>query len=323
MMNSFCSNRRLEVAPEAQLLPDRSPFSWLRDCVIPHIQSSCDEIVQRLGWVMIGAMLFSIVNTLAGQPASFWHHPETAMRWDGLSIYNPTNRTFDFFLGHGWLAYLIASLAYLATAILMVSILPRMAALVVALSLIFGNYFGASNWLAARWHFGGGSIVYGILLSALLVPAIFPEGNASEPIIKRLRWLMLATMVVDFTVTLTGQSASYWLHPEMARESNPLFHIFLARGWAAYMFFDVFYFAAALLLVSVASRLTASICLFAFTLGHFYSGSTWLFYRWRLGMQAPVLYGMVLSAVIVWLVFRGDKNSEQSEPANGSSSSLL
>src|ERR1700677_1258800 len=107
-----------------------------------------DQIVQRLRWVMICAIVFSLINTLAGQPESFWHHPETAIRGDGLSIHNETNQTFEFFLGRGWQAYLIANLIYLSGAFLLVSALPRMPALIVIFSFIFGHYFGATNWLA-------------------------------------------------------------------------------------------------------------------------------------------------------------------------------
>jgi hypothetical protein len=50
---------------------------------------------------MLGVMLFSVINTLIGQPKSFWYAPESAIRGDGLSIHNSTNPTFEFFLGHG------------------------------------------------------------------------------------------------------------------------------------------------------------------------------------------------------------------------------
>jgi hypothetical protein len=60
-----------------------------------------DRIVKRLRWIMLGVMLFSVINTLIGQPKSFWYAPESAIRGDGLSIHNSTNPTFEFFLGHG------------------------------------------------------------------------------------------------------------------------------------------------------------------------------------------------------------------------------
>src|SRR5450755_167441 len=64
---------------------------------------SDDPTVKRLRWVMVGAILFSLINTLAGQPASFWHQPATAIRFDGLPIHSQTNPMFDFFLSrHFW-----------------------------------------------------------------------------------------------------------------------------------------------------------------------------------------------------------------------------
>src|SRR6202020_42286 len=106
-----------------------------------------DCVVMRLRWVMLGAMLFSAILTLLGQPQSFWRNPQTAIRGDGLSIYNPTNHTFDFFLGHGWLPYGSACLVYFVMAFLLVSILPVKAASVAGLACIFGHFYGACNWL--------------------------------------------------------------------------------------------------------------------------------------------------------------------------------
>ena len=75
------------------------------------MKSFNDSIVKRLRWVMAGVILFSILNTLAGQPRSFWRDPETAIRGDGLSAHHPTNHTFEFFLSRGRQPYLMSSLA--------------------------------------------------------------------------------------------------------------------------------------------------------------------------------------------------------------------
>jgi hypothetical protein len=263
-----------------------------------------DPIVKRLRWVMLGAILFSMINTLGGQPESYWHRPETAIRGDGMSIANPTNRTFEFFLGHGWQAYLAASVVYLAAAFFLVSILPRMAALMAVFAVLFGHFFGAANWLIVRWHLGMPSFaLYGALLGAALAGAAFPEAGAAVHTVKRLRWVMLAAIVLDFAVTLLGQPASYWLHPETVNEADQLFRIFMLRGWTSTLLFYLFYLAGAFLLVSVLSARPALICLFAFLFGHFYGASTWLFFRWRLGMEAPVAYGVLLSAIIVLTEF--------------------
>jgi len=272
------------------------------------VQFTHDPIVRRLRWVMLAAMLFSMINTLAGQPESYWHHPETAIRGDGMSIANPTNPTFDFFLGHGWLAYLAASVAYLAAAFLIVSMLPRMAALVAAFAILFGHFFGAANWLCVRWHLGMPAFaLYGALLGLALAGAAFPEAGAAAHTVKRLRWVMLTAIFLDFAVTLLGQPASYWLHPETAQEADRLFLIFMLWGWTASVLYELFYLAFAFLLVSVLSSTPALIALFAFLFGHFYGASTWLFFHWKLGMEAPVAYGVLLSTILALVLTQSEK----------------
>jgi hypothetical protein len=65
--------------------------------------------------------------------------------------------------------------------------------------------------------------------------------------------------------------------------------------------------------VSILPTTAALICIFAFTLGAFAGGSNWFFYEWRLGMQAPVIYGVVLSGIIVALAFSKDETPADSQ----------
>jgi hypothetical protein len=270
--------------------------------IFRRLQFSDDCLVMRLRWVMLGAMLFSAILTLLGQPQSFWRDPETAMRGDGLSIYNPTNHTFDFFLGHGWLAYISACLVYFAAAFLLVSILPGKTAPVASLSFIFGHYYGACNWLAVRWHLGfNGVALYALLLSAAITWAVSPiPGSTSLQIIRRLRWVMIGVMLIDPIVTLIGEPASYWLHPQTVHEGNSFWRWFMARSWSAYVLADLVYCLGAFLLASTLPRFFALLSIFAFTFGHFLGASNWFFYDWRLGMAMPVLYGILLSGILVW-----------------------
>jgi hypothetical protein len=264
-----------------------------------------DQIVKRLRWVMIGAILFSVANTLAGQPESFWHHPETAIRGDGLSIDNETNHTFDFFLGQGWVPYLLACLIYLSAAFSFVSLLPRKAALTAIFSFLFGHFFGANNWLVVRWHLGiNATTMYGFVLATIIVFALFPTmSSTAGQIIKRLRWVMLVPMFLDMINTLVGQPWSYWLHAESAHEANEVSRFFLIRGWYAYVSWDIIYFAAAFWFVSTFPRRLALICIFIFTFVHFVGASNWFFYEWRMGMETPVIFGIILSVIIVMLAF--------------------
>lgn len=271
---------------------------------MPGWKITSDPIVKRLRWVMLAAILFSILSTLLGQPKSFWLDPQTALRGDGLSIYNATNRTFDFFLGHGWQAYVAASLIYLAAAFLTVSLLPKMPGLIAAFAAIFGHYFGATMWLGSVWHLGElGFILYAVILAVVLALWVMPTALANDPTVERLRWLMSGAILFDFIVTLVGQPPTYWLHPETVNEADPLFGFFLLRGWLAGVLFYLVYQVGTFLLASFASRTTAQIWIFALLFGHFCGASSWLFFRWRLGMQAPVLYGVLLSTLIVLLAF--------------------
>ena len=263
-----------------------------------------DRIVKRLRWIMVGTMLFSMLNTLAGQPESFWHTPETAIRGDGLSIHNATNHTFDFFLGHGWQVYLLACLVYFSVAFFVVSILPRTGALIAIFSFIFGHCYGATNWLAVRWHMGMASpTIYGIVLGVILTFLAFAKANPRGPAIKRLRWIGVCVILLDCINTLVGQPRSYWQHPETVHEANSLSFFFLSRGYIYYCIYDLIYSGVVFLLASILPEMIALVSIFSFIFGHFVGASNWFFYEWRMGMEAPVIYGIVLSIAIVLLAF--------------------
>jgi hypothetical protein len=275
------------------------------------LQLTDDPLVKRLRLVTVGAMLFSMFNTLAGQPAKFWLNSEKAIRGDGLGLHNPLNHTFEFFLSRGWQPYMLSCLVYLALAFVAVSVLPRKAALVTCLSFIFGHFYGACQWLAVRWHMGfNGVALYGLLLSAAIAWAVSPiPGPAGKQMIRRLRWVMFAVMLVDPLVTLIGQPASYWAHPETVFEGNPLWHSFMIRGWYDYILADLAYCLGAFWMASTLPRFYAVTALFAFTFGHFLGGSNWFFYVWRMGMEAPVIYGIMISSVMVFVASRRNEKS--------------
>ena len=254
---------------------------------------------------MICVMLFSVIIELSGQPASYWHHPESAIRGDGLSVNNETNHTFDFFLDRGWQPYLIANLIYISGAFLLVSLLPKKASLITIFSFIFGHYFGTSNWLAIRWHLGvEGPNIYCSVLGLLIVLSAFPTPCPNmDKIIKRLRWVMLGAMLSDTINTLIGQPISYWLSPETVHESNSLSRFFLIQGWPVYFLWNMILFAGVFWLVSILPRIWALICIFSNILGSFNGASCWFFFEWRLGMETPVIFGILLCIILVLIAF--------------------
>jgi hypothetical protein len=269
-----------------------------------------DQIVKRLRWVMATMVMFTIANTIAGQPGTFWHNPATAMRGDGLSINNPTNHTFGFFLGYGWLPFLVASLTFLLMALLLVSVVPRKPALVIILTIIFGYYYEASNWLAVRWHLGfQGPILYGLAVSMAIVYTAF-QPNLPVKAIKSLRWIMLFATLTDATFTLWGQPSAYWHRPNIVDEGNQVSRFFLMHGWYSYLAEQAVICFALYWLVSVLSRPWGLFVALCFILGGFAGASNWLFYRWLLGMEAPVLFGAVLSFAIVLFTFSSESRVE-------------
>lgn len=266
-------------------------------------------MIQRLRWVMLGVMFFSMFATLAAQSAEFWqagfwHGPSKAMRFDGLSIYSHTNPMFTFFLGHGWLPYLLACLIYFAMAFGLVSVLPKKPALIAIFAFIFGHFYGGSNWLVVRWQMEiQGFMAYGIIVGIALTVALLPVLSNSQLTLKRLAWIAAGTLVLDFANTLIGQPHAYWQNPANVHEANALSRYFLLHGWWAFCMYDVVYCAVILLLPVVLPRAAAMIAVFAFMLGGYAGASNWFFYVWRMGMETPVLLGVVLSGVIVLTAF--------------------
>ena len=280
---------------------------------MPSIKLTSEPIVRRLRWVMIGAMLFSLFNALVGQPEGFWLNPENAVRGDGLRLHNHVNHTFEFFLGYGWQPYVVSCLIYFALAFLIVSFLPRRAALIAVFSFIFGHFYGGCNWLAVRWHLGFTGVTYYSLLLSVAVAFSFSAlpGNSGDQIVRRLRWVIVVALFSDFLLTSLGQPSSYWHNPEMVHEGNSMIRWFMLRGWVAYAVMDLFLCAGLFLLASILPRFFAMMVIFGFTFGWFDGASNWLYYEWRLGMEAPVVYGTLLSTMIVFLSFCRSKKLNQ------------
>lgn len=268
-----------------------------------------DKATKRVRWIMLSMMIFSIIITLCGQPASYWQHPETAIRGDELSVNNITNHTFEFFLGQGWLLFVISSLLYVFIAFLLVSVLPRKLALIAIFSFIFGYYFGGTNWLAVRWNMGvNGSAFYGLILAPSIVLSSFPRSSSTnDQNINGLRWLMVTAMSLDMINTLLGQPSSYWQHSETVHEANSFSRFLLIHGWYTYVLVDLIYFFALFWLTSILPRSWALVCIFFFLFVSFIGASNWFFYQWRMGVETPVIYGVLLSVVIVLVAFPSPK----------------
>ena len=269
-----------------------------------------DPAVRRLRWLMVACMAFSMLNMLVGQPRSFWMNPQTAIRGDGLSVHSPVNRSFDFFLGHGWLAFTASFLAYGAVAFLVVSALPRIVSLVAIFAVVFGHCFVSCTWIGARWHLGmSGVAAFCFLLGMATASAGAPLfGPSHDRLVRRMRWLMAGAILMDMLVTLAGQPGSYWRNPEIVREGNSMSRWFLMHGWGANVAMDLVYCAFALRLVARLPPFMATTCMLGFIFAHFVGVSNWFYFDWRLGVEAPVAYGVLLGSLIVALSRRAAVN---------------
>ena len=258
-------------------------------------------LVARLRWVMVGAIAVSTLLTLSSQPESFWHDPTTAIRGDGLPIHHPTNHTFEFFLGHGAAAFIAANLIYLALAFVVVSRLPRAVAVPVIFSMLFAHGYGATNWLATRYHFGvgPGPASWGTACGVALSFAILPRADNPRGLVRHWRWLMVAALFVDCANTLLGQPPGYWHDPSAMYEGNTLVRLFLGRSWLHYLALIVAEAAGEFALVTFLPLPVAFVCVFAFTFAGFVGASNWFFYTWRMGWITLVAYGGLLSALMV------------------------
>ena len=236
------------------------------------------------------------VLTLIAQPSSYWRFPQTAIRFDGLAIHSSTNPMFDFFLGHGWPAYLGGVALFAAAVWLMVSLLPKKLAIVAELTVILALCYCGSNWVTVRWNTGtGGAVLYEVAVAILLVNVVLPSiDERDRDGLRRLCWLMAFATAIDCIFTLIGQPASYWQNPLTVHEANPMSKYFLEHGWWAYAAYNVAEIAVPWIFALRASRSTGWAIAFAVALGGLFGGSNWLFYEWRLGLQAPVVYGCLL-----------------------------
>ena len=276
------------------------------------------QLVKRLRWTAIVLVAVGAALTLAAQPSRFWSLPKTAIRFDGLPIHNTTNPMFDFFLGHGWLAYLAGVGLYGAIIWLLPTVLPKRLAMVTELAVILGLSYSESNWVVVRWHTGtAGAEFYIAGVALVLTLAVLPVVHDREGEgLRRLCWLMTLTTTVDGAFTLNGQPASYWRDTLTVHEANPLAKFFLETGWWAYAAYIVALIAVPWFLSMRVSRGTGWVIVLGMTLGGLFGGSNWLFYEWRLGLQAPILYSLILSLMIVWLLLKGNQAAKPGERPN-------
>src|SRR4051812_25027532 len=95
--------------------------------------------------------------------------------------------------------------------------------------------------------------------------------------VARLRWVMIAGMVLSFILTLAGQPKSFWRDPTTAirgdaqplhSTTNHTFEFFLSHGALPYLAANLLYLAIAFAIVSRLPRKIAVIAIFSVIFAH-------------------------------------------------------
>ncbi|MGC4075385.1 MAG: hypothetical protein QM760_23370 [Nibricoccus sp.] len=260
----------------------------------------------KLRWVMVVTIVSGMLLTLIGQPESFWSNPTTARWADGQLVHTTNTPGFSLLLDHGALAFVAAHLVFLAAVFYAATRLPRLVALAAIFSTLFAYGYDATLWLVMCFHVAPGAAIAlcGATLGTLLSFAVLPARQRPREAVNAWRWVMVAVLFVDFANTLLGQPSSYWQDPSTMLESNSLTRMFLGRGWMYYLLLDIMLAAGQFALITFLPVPIAFVTVFAFIFGNFVGASNWFLFEWRWGWVAPIVYGIILSTLMVLLAFR-------------------
>jgi hypothetical protein len=120
-----------------------------------------------------------------------------------------------------------------------------------------------------------------------------------NPRLKNLRWVMLAAMCCDATLTLIGQPREYWSTPATAMEANAFFAAVMRHGWGVYLLTAAACAAIVFFLTLILRERIALVILLAATLSSYFGASSWLVYHWGFGATGETITGIVLAIALV------------------------
>jgi hypothetical protein len=116
--------------------------------------------IRRMRWLMTAVILFDIVITLHGQPASYWTDPSTVRE---------ENEWFHFIMSKGPVVSMVTDIFYLAGSFLLVSCLPARPAIALMSALVLGHFTGGASWLCFHHRLGVQALViYAAVLGSLI-----------------------------------------------------------------------------------------------------------------------------------------------------------
>ncbi len=110
---------------------------------------------------------------------------------------------------------------------------------------------------------------------------------------------MTGVILLDLVCTFAGQPASYWRDPTTGIEGNRLVKRIVVEGHLPFLLASILYVSAVTWLVSITPRKLALMGILGMIFGHYFGASTWLCYRFGIGVQGPILYGILLGILLV------------------------
>ncbi|ORT50847.1 hypothetical protein ST37_07875 [Vibrio sp. qd031] len=130
-----------------------------------------------------------------------------------------------------------------------------------------------------------------------------------NPYTRRIKYLALFSMLFDLTLTLIGQSETYWSSSGVeVNEANELFHYFSSHGSLSFVASLLAYVAIMFGLITYVPTRIAYVGSLALIFGHYYGACSWL--TWDYGVQAAVVYAIFLASILVYAEGKFFKNSE-------------
>ena len=121
----------------------------------------------------------------------------------------------------------------------------------------------------------------------------------TEEGIKRIRWVMVFTLLSDTAITLLGQPASYWRDPATVVEGNHLMRSVFSQGIIPTLFFLVLSLYGLSYLVSILPKKLALTIILFFTLSGYFGISSWLYTRFHMGSSGEIICAFVIAVILV------------------------
>jgi hypothetical protein len=125
----------------------------------------------------------------------------------------------------------------------------------------------------------------------------------TDPILKRLRWLMILVIFIDGVVTIVARDRGFWRELDTSGGAGKILYPVLQHGYLGVAAFSLAYAGVAFALVSLLPRRLAVVVLFSYVLAHYASASTWFSCAFHYGVKASIIYGVLIALAISSLGF--------------------